>query len=150
MQEQNQNMKQAKIVDIPFKMEKFFGKGKMLHPTIEAVEALIETIPKGSVATINSITKRLSKDFQTDVTCPLRTGNAIKKIAAREMDDNFDQQIPYWRVITSNKLIIKSKKQEFAASQIQNEGFELTFTKAGSIQVDVDNDKIFTFQKLNA
>jgi len=138
-------MTKSKIVDIPVKMEKFFGKGKMLHPSVEQVEELLKMIPKGSIATIDSLTKRLSDDFDTDVTCPMRTGNAIKKIAERYSNDNIDLKVPFWRVIRSNKLVVKSKNYEFSASQIEDEGFKLIFTKSDAIKVDVDSSKIFVF-----
>ena len=138
-------MTKSKIVDIPIKMEKFYGKGKMLHPSVEEIEELVKTIPKGFVATIDAISKRLAKDFGTDVTCPMRTGNAIKKIAERYSNDTIDFKIPFWRVIRSDKLIIKSKNFEFSAAQIEDEGFMLLFTKSGSIKLDVDSSRMFVF-----
>lgn len=138
-------MIKSKIVDIPPKMEKFYGKGKMLHPSIEEIEELVRTIPKGSVATIDALAKRLAKDLGTDVTCPMRTGNALKKIAERYSNDNIDFQLPFWRVIRSDKLVIKSKNFEFWASLIEDEGFKLLFTKSGSIKVNLDASKMFIF-----
>lgn len=138
-------MTKSKIVDIPTKMEKFYGKGKMLHPSIDEIEELVKTIPKGYVATIDALSKRLAKDYSTDVTCPMRTGNAIKKIAERYSNNNIDFQIPFWRVIRSDKLVIKSRNFEFWASQIEDEGFKLLFTKNGSIKVDADSSKMFVF-----
>jgi len=138
-------MTKSKIVDIPIKMEKFYGKGKMLHPSIIDIEELVRTIPKGSVATIDSLAKRLAKIFSIDVTCPMRTGNALKKIAERYSNDNMDIKIPFWRVIRSDKLVIKSKNFEFWASKIEDEGFKLIFTKSGSIKLDVDSEKVFLF-----
>jgi len=138
-------MTKSKIVDIPSKMEKFYGKGKMLHPAVEEIEELIKTIPKGSIATIDALAKRLATDFGTDVTCPMRIGNSIKKIAERYSNDNIDFKIPFWRVIRSDKLVIKSKNYEFWASQIEDEGFKLLFTKSGSIKLDVDSSRMFVF-----
>ena len=137
-------MDKSKIVDIPVKMEKFYGKGKMLHPSVEEIEELIKTIPKGFVATIDTLTKRLSKDFNTDVTCPMRTGNAIKKISERYTIDTLDSEIPFWRVIRSNQLVVKSKNLELSASKIEDEGFQLIFNK-DTIKVNVDVTRIFTF-----
>ena len=134
-----------KIVDIPIKMEKFYGKGKMLHPSVEEIEELIKTVPKGKIATIDALAKRLAKDFGTDVTCPMRTGNAIKKIAERYSQDNVDFQIPFWRIVRSDKLVIKSKNFEYWASKIEDEGFKLFFTKNGSIKIDVDSNRLFVF-----
>lgn len=139
-------MKTAKIVDIPTKMEKFYGKGTMLHPSIEDIEELIKTIPKGFIATIDTLGKRLANDFGTDVTCPMRTGNAIKKIAEHySNEDKNDVDVPFWRVIRTNNLVIKSKKYEFGASKIEDEGFKLTYVKSGDIKVAIDETRIFRF-----
>lgn len=138
-------MTKSKIVAIPTKMEKFYGKGKMLHPSVEVIEELIKTIPKGKVATIDSLAKRLAKDYDTGVTCPMRTGNAIKKIAERYSNNNIDFQIPFWRIIRSDKLVIKFKNFEYWASQIEDEGFKLLYKKSGSIKVDVDSSRMFVF-----
>jgi len=138
-------MIKSKIVDIPVKMEKFYGKGKMLHPATSKIEELIKTIPKGKVATINTLAKRLSKDFGTDITCPMRTGNILKKIAERYSIDTIDFQNPFWRIIRSDKLIIKSKNMELWAAQIEDEGFKLIYTKSDAIKVDVSESEIFIF-----
>lgn len=138
-------MTKSKIVDIPIKMEKFYGRGKMLHPGFEEIEELIKTIPKGTVATIDALSKRLATDFGTDVTCPMRTGNILKKIAERYSCDHVDFKMPFWRVIRSDKLVVKSRDFEFWASQIEDEGFKLIYTKAGAIKLDIDASKLFVF-----
>ena len=138
-------MTKSKIVDIPTKMEKFYGKGKMLHPSVEDVETLVKTIPIGFVATIDALSTRMAKDFDTDVTCPMRIGNAIKTIADRHSSDNGDFKIPFWRVIRSNKMVVKSKNFEFWASKIEDEGFKLLYTKSGAIQLEVDSSRMFFF-----
>ena len=135
-------MRTYNIVDIPSKMEKFYGKGTMLHPSIDSVEEIIQKIPKGYVATIDTITKQLSKDYATDVTCPMRTGNIIKKISERYTKESIDSQLPFWRVIRKDKKVIKSKNYEFSAALLEDEGFTLIFGKSGAIQVDVDPSKM--------
>ena len=136
-------MTKPKIVDIPTKMEKFYGKGKMLHPTVEEIEEIIKTIPKGYVVTIDAIAKRLAKTFNTDVTCPMRTGNAIKRISERYSSTNINYKIPFWRVIRSDMQVVKTKNHEFWASKIEDEGFKLLFTKSGSIKVNADSNSMF-------
>ena len=138
-------IKANKIVDIPIKMEKFYGKGTMLHPSITAVEELIKMIPLGYLSTIDSLAKRLAKDFGTHVTCPMRTGNAIKKISEGHSIHTIDSQIPFWRVIRSDKQVVKTKNFEFWASKIEDEGFTLLFTKSGAIKVDIDSSRMFVF-----
>lgn len=134
-----------KIVDIPVKMEKFYGKGKMLHPCVEEIESLIKMIPKGALTTIDALAKRMAKDSGADVTCPMRTGNTIKKIAERYSNDNLDIEIPFWRVIRSNRMLIKTKNIAFYASLIEDEGFKLCFTKNDTIKVEVDPSNMFFF-----
>lgn len=43
-----------KIIDVPEKMERFYGKGEMLHPTNEIIEDAIRRIPFGKVTTADS------------------------------------------------------------------------------------------------
>ena len=140
-------MSASKIVDIPSKMEKFYGKGTMLHPSIEEVEALVKMIPKGFVVTIDAIAKQLAKEANTDVTCPMRTGNAIKKISERYSNDNINFDVPFWRVIRSNKMVVKTKNYEFWATVIEKEGFTLSFPKANEIKVEVNDDKVLFFDQ---
>ncbi len=135
----------SKIVTIPSKMEKFYGKGTMLHPSIETITALVKTIPRGSIATIDTLSKRLANDFDTNVACPMRTGNALKKIAEHYSIDTIDYKVPFWRVIRTNKLVIKSKNYEFSASLLEDEGFRLLYPKSGVIRVDVDTNRLFSF-----
>ena len=139
-------MAKSNIVNIPVKMEKFYGKGKMLHPSIDDVEALLKMVPKGKITTIEALAKRLAQNFGTDVTCPMRTGNAIKKISDRYVDENFDEQIPFWRVIRSNQQLIKSKNYERSAAQIETEGFELTYLKSKEVKVSYSEDQLFLFE----
>jgi len=138
-------MQKPKIIDIPPKMEKFYGKGTMLHPSLSEIEELISLIPSNKVTTINHITSFLAKNHGTDVTCPMRTGNAIKKIANRFTLENLDDNLPFWRVVRSDKMIIKSKNLEQWASLIEDEGFELSYTKSGNIRVNFDSDDVFAF-----
>ena len=80
-----------------------------------------------------------------DRTCPMRTGNALKKMAENHLSNVTNSAIPFWRVIRSDKLIIKSKKIEFSASLIEAEGFKLNYTKSGAIKVEVGEEDIFIF-----
>lgn len=138
-------MDKSKIVTIPVKMEKFYGKGKMLHPNLEDVEELVRTIPKGQIATIETLCKKLSNNYGTDVTCPMRTGNAIKKISENYSVDNIDESVPFWRVVKTDKMTIKLKTPEFWATKIEDEGFDLSFTKSGAIKVNFDSNALFRF-----
>ena len=93
-----------KIVDIPKRMEKRFGKGKMLIPKPLDVDALIRKVKKGKLITQSRIREKLAKEFKVNVTCPITTGIFIR-IAAEVAEE--DRRLgrkritPYWRVIKS-------------------------------------------------
>ena len=93
---------EAKVVDVPPKMAKRFGTGKMLIPTPLLVDALIRKVEKGKLVTIGEIRERLAKDFKVDSTCPLTTGIFLR-IAAETAEEDLSRGVtaitPYWRVI---------------------------------------------------
>ncbi|MDI6839897.1 MAG: MGMT family protein [bacterium] len=92
----------GKLVDIPPKMQKRFGIGKMLIPKPLDVDALIRKIPEGKLVTVEQIRERLAKDYHADTTCPLTTGIFIRIAAETSEEDliNGEKKItPYWRVI---------------------------------------------------
>lgn len=138
-------MNTSKIVEIPVKMEKFYGKGSMLHPSKEDIEALVKTIPRGKIATIETLCNKLSDIYGTDVTCPMRTGNTIKKISENYAIDTVDENLPFWRVVKKDKTVIKLKGYELWAAKIEDEGFDLFYTKSGVIKVKFDSEALFKF-----
>ncbi len=85
---------EPKVVDTP--------RGRMLVPKPLDVDALIQKIPKGKLATVTQIRGRLAKDFGADYTCPMTTGIFIR-IAAETAEEDLRggkrQITPYWRVI---------------------------------------------------
>ncbi len=127
-------------------MEKYYGKGKMLHPSIEIVEDALRHIPQGQITTIDLVCKKLAQDFGTDVTCPMRTGNNLKKIAKAYSEVQINANIPFWRVIRTDKMVIKFQNYEFWASKLEDEGFTLSFSKFGNIKVIFQSDNLFDFR----
>jgi len=96
------NVGLPRIVNIPEKMEKRLGKGKMLIPKPLDVDALIRKVNEGKLVTQEQIREKLAKDFKVDVTCPITTGIFIRIAAEAAEEDlrNGRKQItPYWRVI---------------------------------------------------
>lgn len=92
----------AKLVDIPPKMTKRFGTGKMLIPKPLDVDALIRKVKPGKLVVQSQIRETLARNFQADVTCPITTGIFVR-IAAEAAEEDLqrgEKQItPYWRVI---------------------------------------------------
>lgn len=120
-------------VPIPEKMEKFYGAGTMLHPDSDTVEGLLTKIPEGKVATVELLCQKMASDHGTNVTCPMRTGNIIKVLAESSLDAKRD--IPFWRVIRNNHLLINSELTEFCSSKLEQEGWALEQTPKGDYKL---------------
>ena len=79
-----------------------FGSGMMLIPTPRLVNELIRKIPRGKLATVSELRRKLASDFKADVTCPLTTGIFVR-IAAEAAEEDREQGrkriTPYWRVV---------------------------------------------------
>ena len=102
---EEQSKKLPRVVVIPKKMEKRFGKGKMLIPKHLDVDDLIRKVKKGKLVTQEQIRKRLAKDFKVNVTCPITTGIFVRICAEAAKEDKRAGKkniTPYWRVIKSD------------------------------------------------
>ena len=92
---------EPRLVEVPPKMSRF-GSGMMLIPTPRLVNELIRKIPRGKLATVNELRRKLASDFKADVTCPLTTGIFVR-IAAEAAEEDREQGrkriTPYWRVV---------------------------------------------------
>jgi len=94
-----------KVVDVPPKMVKRFGTGKMLVPTPLLVDALIRKVEKGKLVTVGQIRERLAKDFHADLTCPLTTGIFLcitAETAEEDLSGGEKRITLYWRVIKAD------------------------------------------------
>lgn len=129
-------MIKPKLVPIPEKMQKFYGKGLMLHPKSTMVIEVVENIPRGKVMTIHELTKQLAKTYGADVTCPMRTGNLLKKLALTEA------KIPFWRVVKKDHTMIKFDNYGHWATILEQEGFELEFTKSSQLKIVVSANQL--------
>ncbi|MDB4292965.1 MGMT family protein [Maribacter sp.] len=123
-------------------MQKYFGCGQMLHPEIGMVEDVIALIPKGKITTINILTKQLADLYGVDVTCPMRTGNHLKRLSKT------DSQLPFWRVVRKDGTMVKFKDYEHWATVLEKEGFELKFTKSNQVSVVASESQLFRFKKI--
>lgn len=93
---------EPRIVDIPPKMTKRLGRGKMLIPRPLDVDALIRKVGRGKLVTQEQIRERLAKDFKVDVTCPITTGIFVRIAAEAAEEDSRsgrEEITPYWRVV---------------------------------------------------
>lgn len=128
--EKLERAQEPRIVDIPPKMVKRFGAGKMLIPRPLDVDALIRKVKRGKLVTQDEIRKRLAKDFKVDVTCPIPTGIFVRIAAeAAEEDRRAGRKriTPYWRVLKADG----SLNEKFPggaraqAARLKEEGHEI-------------------------
>lgn len=95
----------GKVVDIPPKMQDRFGIGKMLIPKPLDIDALINKVPKGKIATVAQIREKLSKDAHAHCSCPMTTGIFLRIVAEAAEEDlgkGKREVTPYWRVIKAD------------------------------------------------
>jgi len=101
---------EPKIVDIPPKMAKRFGSGKMLIPKPLDVDALIRKVRKGKLITQSHIREKLARDFKVQVTCPITTGIFVRIAAETAEEDKQSGKkriTPYWRVVRNDGRLIE-------------------------------------------
>jgi hypothetical protein len=92
----------GKIVRVPPRMQRRFGKGTMLIPRPLAVDALLRRVRAGRLMTMSAIREKLARDAGADYCCPLTTGLFVRIVAeAAEEDRRAGRKriTPYWRVV---------------------------------------------------
>ncbi|MHA1836197.1 MAG: hypothetical protein ACTSYQ_04660 [Candidatus Odinarchaeia archaeon] len=123
-----------KIVPIPEKWQKRFGKGTMLIPKPLDINALVRKIKRGELATISLIREKLANDYKTNVTCPLTTGIFLKIVAYAAEEDRekgIKNITPYWRVLRDGGYLIDKFPGGFQsqADKLIEEGHEIEYSK---------------------
>jgi len=96
------------LVDVPPRMQRQCGKGKMLIPRALDVDALIRAVPRGKLVTVNQIRMRLAAEHQADVTCPMTTGIFIRIASETAEEDRRagkTRVTPYWRVLREGGIL---------------------------------------------
>jgi alkylated DNA nucleotide flippase Atl1 len=97
-----ESAQEAKVVAIPPRMQKRFGKGKMLIPKPLDMDALIRKVPRGKVVTLTELREKLARAAGADVTCPLVSGIFVRIVAEAAEEDvraGKTRVTPYWRVV---------------------------------------------------
>jgi alkylated DNA nucleotide flippase Atl1 len=92
----------GKVIEIPPKMQKRFGKGTMLIPKPLDVDSLIRQVPKGKLVTQAQLREKLAKDSKADSTCPITTGIFVRIVAETAEEDAKKGRkdiTPWWRVV---------------------------------------------------
>lgn len=107
---------------------------RMVISTPAEVDGLIRTIPKGKLASTDTLRAALARRHKADIACPMTTGifaNISAKAAVEEEGMGARRTAPWWRVIKSDGRLngklpggVAGHKRRLAA-----EGFE--FEPAG-------------------
>jgi alkylated DNA nucleotide flippase Atl1 len=90
------------------KMSKRWGTGTVVIPSPLEVDALMKSVPKGKLVTINQIREALAKKHQATISCPITTG-IFARTAAGAAEEQKQQGIKnttsYWRTLRAGGVI---------------------------------------------
>lgn len=128
--EKRDKPQEPKVVEVPAKMQKRFGKGKMIIATPMIIDGIVRTIPKGKLATVSAIMDRLAADFDTDSACPITTGiflNIVAKAAEEDRAAGRKRIAPYWRVLKTKGALNPKYPggMQAHAAKLEEEGHEI-------------------------
>ena len=91
-----------KIVQIEGKMSRKWGTGSCVIPAPREVDALMRRVPKGKLATIDSLRTALAVKHHATIACPITTG-IFAWMAAHASDEaaaaGESRITPYWRTL---------------------------------------------------
>ena len=119
-----------RVINLNAEAEKRWGGKTMVIPAPIEVDAIMKTVKKGKVITINDIRKQLSEKHSTETACPITTGIFawIASHAAEEDRKAGKKKItPYWRTIKSTGELNEKYPGGMAAQKraLQAEGHEI-------------------------
>ena len=91
-----------KVVRIPARMAKQWGKGTIVIAAPREVDALMARVGKGKITTIDELRASLAQKHGATIACPMTTG-IFANIAARAADEAEQEGrrriTPYWRTL---------------------------------------------------
>jgi alkylated DNA nucleotide flippase Atl1 len=91
-----------KVAKLTAVQAKRFGAATLAIPAPRDVDALMRTVPKGRVTTINELRAAVAKKHKVEAGCPITTG-IFSCIAARAADEALGagekDTTPYWRTL---------------------------------------------------
>jgi len=94
-----------KIIDIPEKLTKKWGRGKMVIPSPMEVKEIMDAVPYGKLITVDLIRERIAKKHGVDIACPLTTGIFIWIVANAAEETGGKDGTPYWRTLKKNGML---------------------------------------------
>ncbi len=120
----------GKVVAVPPRMQKRFGKGTMVIPRPTDVDALMRKARKGKLITQSQIRDNVARQAKADSACPMTTGIFLR-IAAEAAEEDLrggkKRITPYWRTIRDdgklNDRFPGGAKAQ--AAKLRGEGFTI-------------------------
>jgi len=94
-----------RVCEIDDSKSKRWGTGTFVIPAPREVDAIMRTVRKGKLTTIDHIRKRLAETHKTTIACPITTGIFawIAAHAAAEAEATGKKRVtPYWRTLKTN------------------------------------------------
>ena len=136
-----EKVQEPKLLDVPPSMQKQLGCGMMLIPRPLDVDALIRTVSRGKLVTVNQIRSRLAAQHNADVTCPLTTGIFIRiasEAAEEDRKAGKSRITPYWRVLREGGLLNEKFPGgvEAQAAKLVTEGHRIEPKRKSSTRVE--------------
>lgn len=137
----------GKIVQVPPKMQKQWGRGTMVIPEPLKLDALVRTVKKGKLVTVPQLMDRLATDAGADCACPMTTGIFLRIVAETAEEDLREGRrriTPYWRVLKKGGLLnpkypggVKAQ-----AARLKEEGHRIAPGKGKKAPVVVEYEKV--------
>ncbi len=137
--EKIETAREPKIVTIPPKMQKRFGRGRMLIPSPLDVDALIRRVPPGKLITQSQLREKLARNAGVDVACPITTGIFVRIIAEAAEESSREGKLritPYWRIVRDDGRLLEKLPggPSAQAEKLAGEGHRID--RSGKLRVE--------------
>jgi alkylated DNA nucleotide flippase Atl1 len=126
----NQNKGLPKVAPIGPTMRRQWGEGTVVVPAPREVDAIMKSVPKGKVITIQEIRAMLAERHGATIGCPLTVG-IFAWIAAHAAEEDVQKRrknaTPYWRTLKSGGFLNEKYPGGVSAqkAKLEAEGHEI-------------------------
>ena len=131
---QRQNL--PRVVEVNERMSKKWGEGTCVIPSPVEVDALMKSVPKGKLVTINQIRAAMVAKYHASFGCPITTG-IFAGMAARASEEEAaggkKDVTSYWRTLKGKGELNEKYPGgvDAQAKRLKAEGHTIELDKAG-------------------
>ena len=135
-----------RVVEITGKMSTRWGTGTVVIPAPREVDAIMKSVPRGKLTTINQIRAQLAKRHGASIGCPITTG-IFAWIAAHAAEEDAAEGkkdiTPYWRTLKVGGMLNPKYPGELEtqAEKLKAEGHTIETGKNGKPKKVKDFEK---------